>query len=203
MEYEAPTVGSLYYGLNQWWQCTRIFPEDEPNRFDFRTCKNLNESTMNFNLGQWQQARSTRMMMTYEEKMIDSEHSPRNRVRIQPSQYASGKVTPRSCINNNPYMIEKRTDVSTNTRSSTGAVRREAMRAWRGANAALFDLIGKRVRLHHIDEEKWTREQIDIIESCERIGEITNVSPRTGQLRVRFGNVSISGLVRSEIEPLE
>ena len=103
----------------------------------------------------------------------------------------------------NPYAIEKRTDVSTNTRSSTGAVRREAMRAWRGANAALFDLIGKRVRLHHIDEEEWTREQIDIIESCERIGEITHVNPRTGQLRVRFGNVSISGLVRSEIEPLE
>ena len=50
-----------------------------------------------------------RMMMTYEEKMIDSEHSPRNRERIQPSQLVQDKLNGDTTfgvfVSNNPYMI--------------------------------------------------------------------------------------------------
>jgi hypothetical protein len=104
----------------------------------------------------------------------------------------------------NPYAIEKRTDVSTNTRSSTGAVRREVGRARRGANRALTRLIGKRVRLEYERVRlEYDQAQIAIMEEHNFIGEITAVSPSTGELRVRFGDVSITGVSRSEIELLE
>ena len=107
-------------------------------------------------------------------------------------------------VSNNPYMIEKRMDVSTNTRSSTGAVRREAGRARRGAYRALISLGGKRVLLIHIREAEWTQEQIDIIESHGRVGEIVGVNPlRAKPLRVGFGNNCFVWVARDEIELLK
>ena len=103
----------------------------------------------------------------------------------------------------NPYVIEKRMDVSTNTRSSTGAVRseRRSRRVWCEAYSALLRLVGKRVRLHYT-YGNWTQDQIDIIKSHNFIGEITQVNPRTFELLVSFGDVDVV-VESSDIELLE
>ena len=108
-------------------------------------------------------------------------------------------------VSNNPYMIEKRMDVSTNTRSSTGAVRseRRSRRVWCEAYFALLRLAINRVRVRlHYTYSDWTQEQIDIIESHNFIGEITRVNPRTFELLVSFGDVDVE-VESSDIELLE
>ena len=90
------------------------------------------------------------------------------------------------------------------------SVRREATRVFDRAHTAFFSLLGKTVRLRPIRDYWWVMRTRDIIENHNFIGIITNASPHTGELQVRFGNGAgnwydscIVWVARSEIKLLE